>query len=1752
MIGHASKKKMSLLLTLVMVFSTVFSLATPQFAKAATKEVVTKIQFASSADPVADTIVVPAALPYTNTEKGYTISTNSVYKVNTGKDTMSSSGWNVVGTYWQFDFTTTGYENLSISFMPRSSGTGPRDFKVQYSTDNTNWIDVAGATYQVTKDFTVTQSFDLPSSISNVPNVQIRLVTTSTNAVTGTVASGGVSNIGNIVLSGTRVAGAIIDEVQPVVSNFATNSIVPATTDITLSSASIADVSKAASGSAIMYSVDGGANFISYTAPFTLASLGANDTKTSFNIIAYATVDGKKSDYTAFNYSTKVTTVTANPQSSAQKKGAKIKLSCVASGSSIQYSTDDGASWMPYDDSNQITLDTFPTTISAKAVIPGCVDSDVVKFNYTERKSDNYNIYFGQIHSHTDYSDGAGTCEQAFDYAKNTAKQIDFLAVTDHSNSLDNADKASIADGSMSNEWVEGHNLAKKYTDSTFVGIYAYEMTWSNGLGHMNTFDTPGFQSRTQSQYSTYSTALNNYYTTLKTQPQSISQFNHPGTTFGDFSDFDHYDADIDKLISLIEVGNGEGAIGSAGYFPSYEYYTRALDKGWHVSPTNNQDNHKGYWGDANTARTVVLADSLTESNIYDALRNMRTYATEDNDLEIQYTLNGEVMGTILDSTPDTANIQVDVKDPTDKEVGKVEVIVNGGLSVASDNVTSNEGTVNFKLPADYSYYYIRVTEPDGNIAVTAPVWAGKVDAVGISKVSTKAVLPVKGEAVDINTDLFNNESSDFQVESIEYSVGDKVIHTVDLSKEGLTTIPALTKKAYSFNYTYNEAGAISVNVALKGKLNGVEKIFKNVLKLNYVDPSMVTNVVVDGTHYNDYVAGNYGGSMINFSSLAASDNIKVNIVKDKITKDILDTCNLLIISAPAKKNGTSNTGAYSISHFDNDFINLVKAYTEKGGTLIVCGAADYQDTADGQTSTELNKLLSAIGATTRVNNDEAYDAKNNGGQAYRLYLEAIDRDSEFTNDITKEQKYSAYSGCTVKVDENSVKSGQTQCLVKGYDTTYSINSKTAGDAPDETVALNGTVVQPGNTVMLAKEKLSSGSNVFVSSTVFMSDYEVKVLDNASDVPYANRNIIQNILETNKKQVKVSNISEARSGNKGDIFCVEGTVTAGTVQGNAFFDTIYIEDKTGGINIFPINEGVIEVGQKVKVVGYLDEYLGDKELRVISATVTDKSKNPVAPTVMTTKEAMDYNKNGGKLVKVSGTITDVIRKNGVVETIKVKDASGIEARVFVDGYVLYSDSNSKKLEDIAVVGNKINAVGLVSYDPDGVRLRVRDRSEIILASDAQAGNTSGSDSSANNGVTTEKIDSITNTKIITTVKTTTDANGNTVTTTKEVSKDMKTGEVIGTVIKTVSKDSKTGTTVSTEVKMDRNDKVTNANAIVEVNESNHSNKNGVAAINSEFITTALTEAANNTTESVPLMVSIHTPTESIVNALADKDVTKVDYSITLPSAITSNSKIVIKDITIDKTVINNAKNNRKNLSFEMKDENGKELFTWSFDGKTLHNSKKGVTVVNVMMQVKALKDENDIDNFVRSYLSDNSRDQAVVLEFNHSGILPDTAKVKVYVGDQNGMKPGSKVYIYYYNEQAKSGSKLKNGKRLDEGSSVAKTIDQQGYISIDLRHCSSYVVLPVKADTKITASLFEQMNVLKSKTLHVKKTVNVNLSLPIEAEGAKVTYKTSNKDIATVSKTGKITAKKAGFVTITTTVTVNGISHSFKTKIAVK
>lgn len=1001
-----------------------------------------------------------------------------------------------------------------------------------------------------------------------------------------------------------------------------------------------------------------------------------------------------------------------------------------------------------------------PLVIKAIAYLPadGTVEdsvdqtSSVYTFTYRAPDTlDGYNLYFGQLHSHTDISDGAGSVEDAFEHASNVPG-LDFLAVTDHSNSFGagNSKTGEVAFdqidlgkdmSSLSGEWASGHAAAEEITEEgTFVGIYGFEMTWSGGFGHINTFNTPGYESRNSDEFPNNPTGHVNYYNKLVEVEESLSQFNHPGTTFGDFADFGYYSQAYDERINLIEVGNGEGAIGQSGYFPSYEYYTRALDKGWHVAPTNNQDNHKGNWGDSNTARSVVLASELTEDAIYDAIANHRVYATEDNDLSILYSLNDNVMGSII-GEQDAIEIEAQISDPTDSADMTVEVIVNGGLVIGSKTLSGGKGTVTFNFDSnDYSYYYLRVTQADKNIAVTAPVWTGESINAGISKTECDTVLVVKDETVNISSELFNNSNLDMQVNSLVYTEDGETIYTADVTAIGNSGVISTGGTAIvTFPHAFTAGGATSVEATMTATIGDTAYTFTSVLQLTVTDESLVTRVLVDGTHWNDYVTGYYHGNMGNFTELAASMNAQVTIKQpgETITAADLEDVALLVISAPLKYDGRDDLpeGATQ-STFSAEFIELVANYARNGGTVILCGLADYQDNNDGApycSTEQINPILEAMGSTLRLNDDEVLDddENHNGGseQLYRVYMTDFNTEAfpGLFAGLQEGQRYSAYSGCSVDLGTNG------QAIVRGSANCYSINSKTRpdgaegtwgsdkakGSTADGSYDANTAVVTKGNVVTLATEAVGSG-RVYVAGTVFLSDFEIS---NSSDIDYgdasyANKTIITNILSGLLVDPEISTIAEARAGNDGDIFTVKGTVIAGSVSPNAFFDCIYIQDGTGAICLHPVNDtvGTFRVGQTVVATGYRGDYQGDVQLgQVISAEVVDSTVSPISPAEYTLAEASDYDNNGGYLAKVSGTVKSVTTSSGQISTVILTDGTN-DFRLLFNNYIGYSNSASPDITTFVKEGAEISAVGVIYMDPQGACLRVRDLSEVVLVS----------------------------------------------------------------------------------------------------------------------------------------------------------------------------------------------------------------------------------------------------------------------------------------------------------------------------------------------------------------------------------------------------------------------------------------------------
>lgn len=964
-----------------------------------------------------------------------------------------------------------------------------------------------------------------------------------------------------------------------------------------------------------------------------------------------------------------------------------------------------------------------------------------------------YQLYFGQLHSHTAYSDGSGTLQAALNYvaALPESANVDFVAFTDHSNYFDTTSAAnpeqalydmSLASESSQESWNTYKQTVAAFnaSQSDIVAIAGFEMTWSGGPGHINTFNTPGIVSRNNTTLNnkTSDAGMKAYYALLS-QPEgedSLSQFNHPGSTFGTFSDFSYWDALIDSRICMVEVGNGEGQIGAGGYYPSYEYYTMALDKGWHVAPTNNQDNHKGKWGNANDARDVILTDDFSEQGIYDAIRAMRMYATEDKNLELYYTVNGLQLGSSISEVPEKLDISVQVSDPdvTDS-ISKVEVVVNSGKVAYTwdDPAVLATGDLSCTLDPTYSYYFIRVTEDDGDLAVTAPVWVGETLKLGISSVECGTSTPVTGEELELTTTLFNSESSDATVKSLTYTTNGSEILGTDTKGY---TIPKSGNATVSFKYTPDTAKVMTVTVTAVIEQGGEEYIYSMDVTLDVLNAEKLVYIGIDASHYNEYVSGNYKDSMGNFSELAAGYSVRT--VDLKTSEDLIAACSnekykAIILTAPSRRDGDALRDSYA-TYSDAEIAALV-AFNSKGGSVVLTGWSDFYESystfpAEDHMAAQQNKLLAALGSSLRIGDDGVNDDKLNGGQTQRLYFSTYDMDNflndgviydaEYPNDRMYTEVFSHYGGASIYAvdgegNPTSTVPATVTPVVYGHATTYSKDSDSVGLSGDS-VPKYAVAEGDSRLMVMATEQLANKGLIVVSGAAFMSNFEVQAtLDNGQEKNYSNYRICENLVQY-LNPVKVTDIAEVqRQTEIGYKYTIEGVVTSnasGYDKDTAFFDCIYVQDATGGICCFPV-AGEYKIGDKVRITGTTDFYQGEMELQVTSITKLGEGE-AVAPQEVTAAQINDRSVLGS-LVTVKGTVQSFELANGLVQTIMVKDAEGNVARVFIDGYI----TTAKDVENLEV-GCAISATGLASYDdtfnaPEGPfpRIRVRDRADII-------------------------------------------------------------------------------------------------------------------------------------------------------------------------------------------------------------------------------------------------------------------------------------------------------------------------------------------------------------------------------------------------------------------------------------------------------
>jgi uncharacterized repeat protein (TIGR02543 family) len=171
------------------------------------------------------------------------------------------------------------------------------------------------------------------------------------------------------------------------------------------------------------------------------------------------------------------------------------------------------------------------------------------------------------------------------------------------------------------------------------------------------------------------------------------------------------------------------------------------------------------------------------------------------------------------------------------------------------------------------------------------------------------------------------------------------------------------------------------------------------------------------------------------------------------------------------------------------------------------------------------------------------------------------------------------------------------------------------------------------------------------------------------------------------------------------------------------------------------------------------------------------------------------------------------------------------------------------------------------------------------------------------------------------------------------------------------------------------------------------------------------------------------------------------------------------------------------------------------------------------------------------------------LSLAYEGSFGFVATLRIRLDSQDA---GRSANLFYYNRVTGTLSLQSVG-----------TIGEDGSVALGFTHASDYVILTDDGET-----LKVQMDKISvaplAKTLYIGGTTGKNTTLKIKNPDSiaamienktgiqSISYRSSNPKVASVSASGMVTPWKAGKATVTTTVTMNGVSVSFQSTITVK
>jgi hypothetical protein len=327
-------------------------------------------------------------------------------------------------------------------------------------------------------------------------------------------------------------------------------------------------------------------------------------------------------------------------------------------------------------------------------------------------------ILWGDLHGHSNFSDGTGLPEDYYRYARDVAA-LDVAVLTDHDHwGIPFLDEATEL-------WEEIQEQTHRfYEPGRFVTLEGYEWTnWIYGHRHVLHFGTgltirssidPAFDTPTE------------LWDSLRGEPAlTVAHHSAGGPIAVDWS-FPP-DPELEPITEIVSVhGSSESLDGPGAIYSPIpgNFVVDALAKGYRLGFVGSGDSHDGHPGLVHLASgggglAAILSEEATRESVLSALRARRAYATNGARIVLDVELDGRPMGSVV---PAAAAGRLEVKVVTPDPLDRIDLVADGQVvdSIPGEEkrMIAFESQIRFSGPGTL---YVRVVQTNGGAAWSSP-----------------------------------------------------------------------------------------------------------------------------------------------------------------------------------------------------------------------------------------------------------------------------------------------------------------------------------------------------------------------------------------------------------------------------------------------------------------------------------------------------------------------------------------------------------------------------------------------------------------------------------------------------------------------------------------------------------------------------------------------------------------------------------------------------------------------------------------------------------------------------------------------------------------------------------------------------------------------------------------------------------------------------------------------------------------------